>query len=215
VVFDCDGVLTDTTGCWDEAFTHVAQLWGLRLQASQLHALHGAAVTDAGRRLAHWATKRDEADEIVKTLDAQVLASIDAANLEPLTGVRPLLDELGEEIPLAVASNAPRRVLLHVLARLDLTGYFSCVISADDVDHPKPAADPYVAACRALRAQPEKSFAVEDSLIGAASAAAAGLSVVEVGRNKKNGAAPHVSTPALQVASLADSRVAAFLLGRS
>jgi HAD superfamily hydrolase (TIGR01509 family) len=212
VVFDCDGVLANTTRCWDEAFERAARLVGLQLGPPQLIALHGAAVSDAGRRLADWAGRGDAADDVVRELDEQLFKSVDEADLTALGGVAQLLAELhGWGVPLGVASNAPRRVLLHVLSRLDLVTYFSCAVSADDVDHPKPSPNPYLAACRALWADPGRSVAVEDSQIGVTAARAAGLMIIEVGAVSSEG---DRNNAALRVVSLADTRVAHLILGR-
>ena len=136
-----------------------------------------------------------------------------AAPLAPADGLAELLGRLSGVVPVAVASNAPRRAVLRVLARLDLTWHFCVVVSADDVQRPKPAADPYVAACAELGADPHRSLAVEDSEIGAISADAAGLGVVEVAPSgwEHNGSARRPA--ALRITTLADPRLALLALG--
>ncbi len=52
------------------------------------------------------------------------------------------------------------------------------LFSASLVDFPKPAPDVYLNAMQELRAVPEKSWTVEDSISGATSAKAAGLNVI-------------------------------------
>jgi beta-phosphoglucomutase-like phosphatase (HAD superfamily) len=61
-----------------------------------------------------------------------------------------------------------------------LDGLFAAVVTADDVDHAKPAPDLYLRASADLAAQPARSVAFEDSRTGVASARAAGLFVVGV-----------------------------------
>jgi beta-phosphoglucomutase-like phosphatase (HAD superfamily) len=149
LVFDCDGVLADTTPCWEEAFSGVAAEFGLALRRDQLAALRGAALVTAARRMAGWSRRPVAAEEVLKALREQLVASIDAAELMLIEGVRELLEEFHGIVRLGVASNSPRAVLRHILARLAITGYFAAVISAEDVARPKPAPDPYLAACRA------------------------------------------------------------------
>ena len=117
-------------------------------------------------------------------------------------------------MPVAVASNAPRRAVLRVLARLDLTWPFCVVVSADDVQRPKPAAGPNVGACAGLRADPRRSLAVEDSEIGAISADAAGLGVVEAAPSGWHHVGSSRRPAALRITSLAGSRLARPALGR-
>ena len=85
-------------------------------------------------------------------------------------------------------------------------GLVSGDLPALDVERPKPAADPYLAACEALGVDPRVSFAVEDSEIGIRSALAAGMTVIELAGSpapSTNG----LPRSALRVGSLADPRI--------
>jgi HAD superfamily hydrolase (TIGR01509 family) len=212
VVFDCDGVLADTNQCWDNAFTVVARDFGLTLSEERLSALHGAALGTAARQLARWSSRLVRAEQVQDALTKQLVSAIGATDLVLPAGAGDLLGQLHGRVPVGVASNSPRPVLLRVLARLDITAHFAVVVSADDVPRPKPAPDPYLAACAALGIDPRGSFAVEDSEAGISSAVAAGLAVIEVG-----GAASPASRPgrALRVATLADPRIGPLVLGRA
>jgi beta-phosphoglucomutase-like phosphatase (HAD superfamily) len=54
------------------------------------------------------------------------------------------------------------------------------VVAADDVEHPKPAPDLFLEACRRLDVSPDEAIAVEDSPTGVASALAAGMFVIGI-----------------------------------
>ena len=126
-------------------------------------------------------------------------------------GAEELLNQLYGAVPLGVASNSPQAVLLHILALLEITEYFAAAISAEDVARPKPAPDPYLAACEALGVDPRVTFAVEDSEIGIRSALAAGLTVIELAGSS----APDTNglpRSALRVGSLADPRIRRLVL---
>ena len=213
LVFDCDGVLADTTPCWEEAFSGVAAEFGLALRRDQLAALRGAALVTAARRMAGWSRRPVAAEEVLKALREQLVASIAAGELTLIEGVRELLEEFHGVVRLGVASNSPRAVLRHILARLEITGYFAAVISAEEVARPKPAPDPYLAACRALRVDPRLSFAIEDSQIGVRSAIAAGLAVIELTDSPAPSADHDGPGSALRVRSLADRRIRRLILG--
>lgn len=83
------------------------------------------------------------------------------------------------------------------------------IVCVEDVEHPKPAPDIYVEACRRLGAQPARSVALEDSPTGVAAAAAAGMYVIAVPylpvSERPGGSLPgsHMTAP-----SLADPAVA-------
>ena len=84
-----------------------------------------------------------------------------------------------------------------VLTAAGLVECFTVTVSADEVEHGKPAPDVYLLAADRLAVEPEHAAAVEDSTNGLRSAAAAGLGVI---------AAPNrdfpPTTDALELASL-------------
>jgi len=100
----------------------------------------------------------------------------------PRPGAIELLDALAAaDTPIGLASNSSREFVERTLSTAGLlNGRFHCVVTADDVENPKPAPDLYLAACRELGADPGACAALEDSPPGVASAAAAGLFVIAV-----------------------------------
>ena len=72
----------------------------------------------------------------------------------PRPGALELLEGLAAAgMPMAVASNSTRTFVERTLAGAGLLdGRFATIVTADDVDHPKPAPDLYLAACAALDA---------------------------------------------------------------
>jgi HAD superfamily hydrolase (TIGR01509 family) len=206
VVFDCDGVLANTASCWDEAFRHGARELDLTLDDTRLDELRGAAVTTGARRLAEWSHRPVALAEVIDVVHEQLITAIDRLGLTLIDGALDLLQELHGTVRLGVASNSPRTVLERVLTRLGLRGFFTTLISAHDIKRPKPAPDPYLAACQALGVDPGSSIAVEDSDIGTQSALAAGMTVVHLAPSVSPDAGEPL-TGVLSVQSLADHRI--------
>ena len=71
-------------------------------------------------------------------------------------GARELIDALARAgTPVAIASNSTRAFVERVLEVSGLPlGGVGAVVTVEDVEHPKPAPDIYLAACRALGAAP-------------------------------------------------------------
>ncbi|MDP2480387.1 MAG: HAD family phosphatase [Candidatus Palauibacterales bacterium] len=100
--------------------------------------------------------------------------------LELVPGARALLVRLSEEgWRLALVSSSLRWMVELVLARAGLASFFEAVVTGDDVEHEKPAPDPYRAAFRALEG-PEhlRAVVLEDTGAGIASGRAAGFPVI-------------------------------------
>ncbi|WP_432837831.1 HAD family hydrolase [Dactylosporangium sp. CA-092794] len=209
VVFDCDGVLADTAACWQLALDDAASVVGLRLRTAQREALRGAAVTSGAHAIAAWTAAADRIPELERAIHASLMASLRHGPLEPLAGIPELLATLAAGgIPLAVASNAPVAFLDGVLERIGVHHRFTAVVSAETAGRPKPAPDPYRAACEALGADPARSVAVEDSEVGVRSARAAGLGVIGIGPDLR----PDHPALLVHARSAADPRIAALLL---
>jgi HAD superfamily hydrolase (TIGR01509 family) len=175
-VFDCDGLLLDSTHCWHRAYREFARRDDRVLSDRQLASLAGASVAGAAIRLS----------ELLATQVSEIeLRSLvrESFELEPpieLPGARSLVTTLTEEMPVGIASNGPPDVLERLFSDLGLTDMLETVVSAEDCPADKPAPDVYLEACRRLSVCPSDAIAFEDSALGARAARDAGLFVVAI-----------------------------------
>jgi HAD superfamily hydrolase (TIGR01509 family) len=84
------------------------------------------------------------------------------------------------KLPMAVATGGMRYICEKTLRALNLWDKFQAVVTADDVEHGKPAPDIFLEAARLLRLEPKDCMAFEDANLGIQSATAAGMLVVDV-----------------------------------
>ena len=196
IVFDNDGLLLDIER-HGSAFTadHKRELIGTSREQSAAKVERMLGLTGRGQAL------MDDLHELVmEELNAGVPPRPGA--LELLRAVR------AAGVPIGLASNSSREFVERALAVSELAdGHFDVVVSADDVEAPKPAPDLYLAACAALGAAPERAAALEDSPPGVASARAAGMFVIAV----PYFADTRIEGASLEAESLADPSVAAAL----
>ncbi|HXE46257.1 MAG TPA: HAD family phosphatase [Conexibacter sp.] len=175
-VFDCDGLLVDSQICWERAYARVAAARGRPLDDVRLDRLLGASVAGAAAFVSEDLGEPVGAEE----LHAALAASFAADPPEPLRGARELIADLAERMPLGVASNGPRAIVLTVLDQLGVRELISAVVSAEETAGDKPQPDVYLEACRRLAVAPGDAVAFEDSPLGAQAARRAGLFVVAV-----------------------------------
>jgi len=96
-------------------------------------------------------------------------------------GAVELLDYLSAEgIPTAVATSATRRSAELHLGRSGLRARLCAVVTRDDVERGKPYPDLFLAAAKALDADPATCLAVEDSIHGIRAAYDAGMMAIMV-----------------------------------
>jgi HAD superfamily hydrolase (TIGR01509 family) len=174
-----DGVLLDTEPAWHRAEAELIRRHGGRPDFDP-YATTGWSMEATLELYAGWLGLGPEAyDELEAELYDLVRAEY-SASMEHRPGARELVDRLRGAVPLAVASNTARDLVLFALASTGLLDAFDVVVTADDVEHGKPAPDVYVEACRQLGVTPAEAIALEDSESGVASAKAAGLTVVAI-----------------------------------
>jgi HAD superfamily hydrolase (TIGR01509 family) len=82
------------------------------------------------------------------------------------------------DFPLALVTSSPRIEVDAILAFTGLLRHFRVIVSREDVQRPKPDAEPYLLAQERLGIQ--GGFAFEDSESGIQSASSAGLHAVRV-----------------------------------
>lgn len=180
VVFDCDGVLLESEPLWTRIETELFSRYGRPYGIAEKTALIGTGLGHSGKLFEEMLDQPGRAAELLAEL-------IDMAAVEFGRGVptMPGAVELVGELkragrPVAVASNSYRRLVSVALEASELAGTFDTLVTADDVDAPKPAPDLYAEACRRLGTHPSETVAIEDSPTGVASAQAAGLTVIGV-----------------------------------
>jgi HAD superfamily hydrolase (TIGR01509 family) len=208
VVFDNDGLLLDTEDAWTRAeetlFARRGQVFTLEHKRSLIGSARPAAAAKLEAMLGLAGAGEGLMDELHELVMEEALAGV-----EPRPGALELLGRLIDaSVPVAVASNSQREFVQRTLAVAGLLdGRFATVVTVEDVEHPKPAPDIYVEACRRLGAEPGACAALEDSPTGVSAAAAAGMYVIGV-PYFAGGALPGSD---LLAGSLADPEVAAAL----
>ncbi|MFB8076580.1 MULTISPECIES: HAD family hydrolase [unclassified Streptomyces] len=179
VLFDMDGTLVDTEVLWWEATAEIAARIGHRLTDADAPEVVGRAVGDTAAHLVR-VTGEPDADGVAADLTAAFQERVDrGAPLRP--GADRLLAELtAEGVPFALVSASPRSVVDSVVGGALAHVPFAFTLSADDTVRTKPHPDPYRAAARRFGVPDAACVAVEDSPDGAASADAAGCTVLVV-----------------------------------
>ena len=179
VIFDLDGVLIDSEELWNEV-------------RRDFTVSHGGSWTDRDQRAVMGDNSWQWAHHIrtvggVELGERRIIDGVVSRLLERYEERLPLIDGAREAVTglarafrLGLASSAPPEVIRFVVRKAGLGGAFSAWLSSDDVEVGKPAPDAYLAACRRLDADRERTAAVEDSENGLRAARNAGLAVVAV-----------------------------------
>jgi sugar-phosphatase len=106
-------------------------------------------------------------------------------------------------LPVAVASASPLRLIAAALEKFRLSEYFRIINSGDNEDEGKPHPALYLGAARRLGVEPVHCLAFEDSFNGAISAKAARMKLVAV-PDTKDFTGTRFDFADLKIASLTD-----------
>ncbi|HEX5592329.1 MAG TPA: HAD family phosphatase [Solirubrobacterales bacterium] len=180
VVFDNDGLLLDTESVWTRAEEDLFELRGTEFTPADKLELVGTSAEIAGGILERRLGEPGRAAELIEELNELVVAELEHG-VEAMLGARELLERLRGQVPLGLVSNSPLRFVRRSIELAGFEDFFDVVLSAHEVEAPKPAPDPYLEACRRLGVEPGPDVvALEDSPTGVAAARAAGLTVIGI-----------------------------------
>jgi HAD superfamily hydrolase (TIGR01509 family) len=181
IVFDNDGLLLDTEHAWTRAETVLFERHGEAFTADHKRELIGTSRAQSAAKVERMLGLPGRGQRLMDELHDLVMEEL-TAGVPPRPGALELLRAVrAAGVPVGLASNSSREFVERALSVSQLAnGHFDVVVTADDVESPKPAPDLYLAACAALGAAPERAAALEDSPPGVASARAAGMFVIAV-----------------------------------
>ncbi|MCV7423618.1 HAD family phosphatase [Mycobacterium yunnanensis] len=182
VLFDMDGTLVDSEKLWDVSLQALYARLGGVLTAEVRESTVGSSseglmrivYTDLG--LEQDPAAMDESADWLHDRTGELFEQ----GLTWLPGARETLDALtAAGVPLALVTNTRRGLTERALKSIG-SHYFSVSVCGDEVEHAKPAPDPYLRAAHLLGFDPAECLAVEDSVTGSAAAEAAGCPVLVV-----------------------------------
>ncbi|GAA4427188.1 HAD family phosphatase [Georgenia halophila] len=179
VVFDMDGVLTDTEAVWDDVRRGLAAEDGAAWPDDATDRMMGMSTAEWSEYLATTVGLHGDAAAVAERAVSRV-AERYREHLPLMPGAVAAVERMASRWPLGLASSSPRRLIDAILDMLDLTPLFRATVSTEEVQAGKPAPDGYRRACELLGVEPATAVAVEDSSNGLRSASAAGMRVVAV-----------------------------------
>lgn len=184
VIFDLDGVLTDTAEAHYRAWKQLCDETGIPFDRTVNESLKGIDRRGSLERILAAANRTVDATEMAAMLErkngyyCELIAKFSPADLFP--GVRDLLracQRAGLKIGLASASrNAPE-----LIARLGIAHFFDFVADPASLRAGKPDPEIFTVTARALGIEPSRCLGVEDAQAGIAAIRSAGMIAFGVG----------------------------------
>ena len=188
VIFDMDGVISDSEAVYLAGYLHAAELYGLPKDDMRRAVDLATGVTDDQERRIMTETfghlPQFDMDRTYKACRDYFNNIVETGQMKLKPGAAEILKFLKDnDIPTGLASSSPRVMIEKVLRPHDVLQYFDTVISGDMVEHGKPDPEIFLK-CAAQLGIPEskysETFVIEDSHNGIRAAHAAGMQPVMV-----------------------------------
>ncbi len=202
VIFDLDGVVTDTAHLHFCAWQHIAREIGIEIDEAFNHTLKGISRMASLKRILRSAGRDHEftsqqCERLAAHKNAIYVDSLRQLNAQAiLPGIHTLLLELRHRnIPVGLASvshNAP-----FILNKLGISDLFTFCADATRITHSKPDPEVFQAACRGLGVRAQHCIGIEDAQAGIDAINACGMLSIGIGADLKNAGLQLASTDQL------------------
>ncbi len=177
VIWDLDGTLLDTEPSYLLSGMELARRYGRELTPAIRERMMGRPGLVAARIFLDALDIPITPEQFIEEREAMLEALF--RECQPMPGALALSRHLhAHGIPQAVATSSDRRnVGFKTVRHADWFATFGAVVTADDVEHGKPAPDIFLRAAEQIGAPPASTLVFEDSPLGVEAALAAGMHV--------------------------------------
>jgi len=178
IIFDCDGTLANSMPAHYVAWVTTLERYGLEFSEDLFYETGGWSTLKVAKHLLDLQGHDGDAEAIAEEKEDEFEKHLDV--ILPIEQTIEVVKVHFDKIPLAVATGGIPRVCHGILDNLGLRNYFQTIVTALDIEHPKPAPDTYLEAARRLGVNPANCLAYEDTDPGIESARQAGMSTIDV-----------------------------------
>lgn len=179
VIFDMDGVLIDSEPFWRIALRDTFARVGIDLTESLAAQTMGLRIDEV---VAYWFKRFPWNGLTLKEVESQIVDRVQELVLEKgraLPGVRQALDFFHKKnLPLALASSSPQRLIQTVVNHVHITSDFKIIHSGEHEPYGKPHPAIFLTTAQLLNCDPTHCLVIEDSFNGLIAAKAARMKTI-------------------------------------
>jgi HAD superfamily hydrolase (TIGR01509 family) len=175
VIFDLDGVIIDSEPYHFLVEKHLFKELGVNISDDEHLAFVGTSSNDMWNEIKNKADIQYSVKELVNLLEDRYLKHLDnLKEIKSIGGVEEVILELYKKnYNLIIASSSSRKIINTVLQKLNLSTYFSSIVSGAELTNSKPNPAIFLEAAKLANSKPEKCLVIEDSENGVKAAKSA------------------------------------------
>ncbi len=176
LLLDMDGVVIDSEPLHEEAQRIIFREFKFDVPESVFPSFKGMRETEVFERIvSDHANGRGDVDGLVAAKERAYRELLTDLTLVP--GSLTFIRNACQTYRLALTTSSVRLDQEIVFKKFELARYFEVIVTAEDVDEPKPHPQPYLRTAERLSLDPSSCLVVEDSINGVRSAVDAGCTV--------------------------------------
>ncbi|MBX7151123.1 hexitol phosphatase HxpB [bacterium] len=179
VIFDMDGVLIDSEPFWRIALQETFARVGINMTESLAAQTMGIRIDEVVK---YWHKRFPWNGLSVSEVESQIVDRVQELVVqkgEMLAGVRQTLDFFHKKnLPLALASSSPQRLIQTVVGHLHIVSDFKIIHSGELEPYGKPHPAIFLTAAKLLNCDPTHCLVIEDSFNGLIAAKAARMKTI-------------------------------------
>lgn len=175
LIFDMDETLAATGLLWRQAEKDLLQKFGHEWTPELGAAYKGMNAWDVAKTIREILNLPATARQCGEFLRERLTVAFESKPVEPMHGAVETVRLARSHGRMAVASGSPLHLIEYTMDQLGITDQFDILLSSESVPRGKPFPDVFLAAADALGAKPADCLVMEDSIVGAQAAQAAGM----------------------------------------
>jgi len=180
-LFDWDGVVLDSSSQHERSWDLLAAEEQRALPEGHFKRSFGMKNEAIIPEILGWSRDAAEIRRLSLRKEELYRAIINAEGIEPLPGVRTWLERLQTAgIPCAIGSSTHRLNIDTCLAAFGFKGFFTGIVTAEDVTRGKPEPDVFLKAAEKTGVDPARCVVFEDAPVGIRAGLAGGMKVIGV-----------------------------------
>jgi beta-phosphoglucomutase len=165
VIFDVDGVLVDTVPYHFEAWKRMFEEAGSKFDFDDYLEKVNGLPRAVGIKNILTDVSDNDLDKLAEKKQQYFLEMIDQKPPRPLSGVKKLLQSLGENLFYIAAASSSKNAPF-VLKKVRLDHFFNTIVSGHDFKKPKPDPELFLTAAKKMHIDPSECVVFEDAYHG-------------------------------------------------
>lgn len=187
IIYDLDGVITDTAKYHYESWKWVAEQLDFVLTEKQNKKLKGVGRKECLDKLLKWSGARiseAEKQNLLQKKNKMYLNYIDTMTPNEIFPNFKEFNTLAKSEGIKVAIGSSSRNAIRIIDKLDLVLDFQAIVDGGMTPHSKPEPDIFLLAAEKLNCKPPECLVIEDSQAGLLAAKKAGMKSISFGEDK-------------------------------